>query len=60
MPSIENPNYLVIVNLLLLLIMGVVSSSRLVLKAHQPHEVYMGLLIGFTVELIVVYFDLSI
>jgi hypothetical protein len=60
MPSIENPIYLVIVNLVLLLIMGVVSSARLVLKAHQPHEVYMGILIGFTVEMIVVYFDLSI
>ena len=60
MTNIENPIYLVAINLILILIMGFVSSARLVLKAHQPHEVYMGLATGFIVELVVVYFELSI
>ena len=60
MTNIENPIYLAALNLILLIIMGLVSSARLVLKAHQPHEVYMGLATGFIVELAVVYFELSI
>ena len=60
MTNIENPIYLAALNLILLIIMGLVSSARLVLKAHQPHEVYMGLVTGFIVELVVVYFELSI
>ena len=60
MTNIENPIYLIVINVILLLIMGLVSSARLVLKAHQPHEVYMGLATGFIIELGVVYFELSI
>ena len=60
MTNIENPIYLTALNLILLIIMGLVSSARLVLKAHQPNEVYMGLVTGFIVELVVVYFELSI
>ena len=58
--NILNPTFLIVLNCFLLILMGVVASARLYLKAHQPFEVYLGLLIGFVVELVVVFFDLSI
>ena len=58
--SILNPLYLIVLNCILLLIMGAVASSRLYLKAHKPNEVYLGLLVGFVVEIGVVFFELSI
>ena len=59
-PDIANPLFLASINVLLLLLMGFVASSRLYLKAHQPNEVYLGLGIGFVVELLVVYLGISI
>ena len=54
MGPIQNFTYLIAINGLLLIIMGIVASTRLVLKAHKPLEVYAGLILGFVVEYFVV------
>ena len=54
MGFVKNYDQLILINGLLLIIMGIVSSSRLFLKAHKPLEVYAGLILGFIVEYYVV------
>ena len=39
--------------LLLFLLFGLVASSRLILKAHKPQEIYLGFLIGFFSQIVV-------
>ena len=39
---------------LLLIIAGIIASARLYLKAHLPYQIYVGALIGFTVEYVMV------
>ena len=57
--ELENPIFLLVVNVLLIFLIGLVSSSRLILKAHLKHEVYLGIILGFFVEFIVVYLNIS-
>ena len=47
-----NPHYLIMA---LLLISGLVGSSRLLLKKHTPAQVYTGFLLGFMVTFIRVW-----
>ena len=47
-----NPHYLIMA---LLLISGLVGSSRLLLKKHTPAQVYTGFLLGFMVTFICVW-----
>lgn len=47
-----NLNFLALI-MLLLFITGVISTSRLILKAHQPIEVYSGLLLGVFTQLLI-------
>ena len=54
MTPIINSNMLLLLNVVLLILMGLVSSSRLILKAHQPLEIYAGMILGFSVEYFIV------
>ena len=54
MSPIYNLEILIQLNALLLIIMGLVGSSRLLLKAHSVQEVLMGMVLGFGIEYIVV------
>jgi membrane-associated phospholipid phosphatase len=51
----ENNIYIIetnIIILVLLLIMGIIGTSRLILKAHKPIDIYGGYLVGFAAQII--------
>ena len=54
MKPIYNLDFLIQLNAILLIIMGLVASSRLILKAHSVQEVLLGMTLGFVIEFIVV------
>ena len=60
MNPIYNLEILIQLNALLLIIMGLVGSSRLLLKAHSVQEVLMGMVLGFGIEYIIVVNQWSI
>jgi membrane-associated phospholipid phosphatase len=41
-----------------IILSGIIAFSRLKLNAHNPSEIYLGLLIGFTAEYCTVYYNL--
>jgi len=60
MSPVYNIDKLILWNTLLLIVMGFVGSSRLYLKAHNTYEVLCGLLLGFGVEYIIVFYRIAI
>ncbi len=43
-----------IIILILLIIAGIIGTSRLILKAHQPSDIYGGYLVGFAAQIIAI------
>ncbi len=60
MNPINNLESLIQLNACLLIIMGIVSSSRLFLKAHVPYEVLTGMILGFGIEYFIVINEIAI
>jgi hypothetical protein len=58
--EVYNLQEMMIYNTLLLLLMGLVSYSRLVLKTHTYAQVMVGMVLGFSIELSCVWFNISI
>jgi membrane-associated phospholipid phosphatase len=54
---IQNGEEITIINILLLILVGVVCSARLHLKAHSFLQIIGGITLGFVVEYIVVSKD---
>jgi len=55
-----NYTNIIYINSLLLVMMGIVGSARLIEKAHQPLQVFIGLFVGFVTSFIVVINELAI
>ena len=60
MNPINNLESLIQLNACLLIIMGIVSSARLFLKAHVPYEVLTGMVLGFGIEYFIVINEIAI
>jgi len=58
--EVYNLQEMMIYNTLLLLFMGLVSYSRLILKTHTYAQVIVGIVLGFSIELSCVLFNISI
>tara|TARA_B100001778_G_C18572741_1_gene623421 strand:+ start:1000 stop:1656 length:657 start_codon:yes stop_codon:yes gene_type:complete len=58
--EVYNLQEMMVYNTILLLLMGVVSYSRLVLKTHTYTQVIVGIVLGFSIELSCVLFHISI
>ncbi|MDG2344104.1 MAG: hypothetical protein P8L23_05960 [Flavobacteriales bacterium] len=58
--EVYNLQEMMVYNTILLLLMGVVSYSRLVLKTHTYSQVIVGIVLGFSIELSCVLLHISI
>ena len=58
--ELNNINTIMTFNTILLLLIGVVSFSRLYLKAHTFFQVISGVILGFSTMFVTVYFKLYI
>ncbi len=58
--EVYNLQEMMVYNTVLLILMGAVSYSRLVLKTHTYSQVLVGIVLGFSIELSCVLFNISI
>ena len=58
--ELNNITTIMIINTLLLMLIGIVSFSRLYLKAHTFSQVITGIVLGFGIMFMTVYFKLYV